>query len=335
MNEQVAKASRLGIISFSQFLISKFTLVFGLLMAGVFLFTLTGRYFFLAELACHFRFQIMLTLVATGILSVLIKRYRLACLLAFLALLAASGTLSTYLPAAQPVTASQTLKIMSFNVLVTNRNYQSVIGEIEKHAPDVVTIIEYSRTWDAQLKELKEIYPYAICEPRQHGYGAAIFSKYPLSDIQEHKLPAINIDIPFLSAVVSFEGQSIRLAALHVYSPTSQARFSFRNQQFKKVAELLGDSDMPMIVVGDFNCTPWSPFLKDFQRKTGLRDSRRGFGNQATWPNQWKALRIPIDHAFISPDVCVHDRYVGNATGSDHLPIIIEISTESAAQTKD
>ncbi len=327
MNEQVAKASRSRIIPFLQSLISKSTLVFGLLLAGVFLFTLTGRYFFLAELACHFRFQILLTLVATSILSVLIKRYRLACLLAFLALLATSGTLSTYFPAAQPMAASQTLKIMSFNVLVTNRNYQSVIGEIEKHAPDVVTIIEYSKTWEAQLKELKEIYPYAICEPRQSGYGVAIFSKYPLLDIQKHKLPAINIEIPFLSAVVSFDEQSIRLAAVHAYSPTSQARFSFRNQQFTKVAELLGDSDISTIVIGDFNCTPWSPFLKDFQRKTGLSDTRRGFGNQATWPYQWKALRIPIDHAFISPDVCVHNRYVGNATGSDHLPIILEIST--------
>lgn len=332
MNEPVANEKRSGIISFSKSIFSKFIFVFGLLTAGIYLFTLTGRFFFLAELACNFRFQIMLTLAATGILSVVVKRYRLACVLAFLTLLATSGTLSMYYPISTSTTASQTLKIMSFNVLVINRNYQAVIDEVAKHDPDVVTIIEYSKKWDAELKGLQETYPYSISNPRPHGFGVAIFSKYPLSDVQERQLPAINIDNPFLSAVVSFDEQTIRLAAVHAYSPTSRARMSFRNQQFTKVAELLGDLDMPTVVVGDFNCTPWSPYLKDFQAQTGLRDSRRGFGNQATWPTQWKIFRIPIDHAFVSPEICVHDRYVGNATGSDHLPIIVEVSTETSTR---
>jgi endonuclease/exonuclease/phosphatase (EEP) superfamily protein YafD len=332
MNEPVANEKRSGIISFSKSIFSKFIFVFGLLTAGIYLFTLTGRFFFLAELACNFRFQIMLTLAATGILSVVVKRYRLACVLAFLALLATSGTLSMYYPISKSTTASQTLKIMSFNVLVINRNYQAVIDEVAEHDPDVVTIIEYSKKWDAELKGLQETYPYSVSNPRPHGFGVAIYSKYPLSDVQERQLPAINIDNPFLSAVVSFGEQSIRLAAVHTYSPTSRARMSFRNQQFTKVAELLGDLDMPTVVVGDFNCTPWSPYLKDFQSQTGLRDSRRGFGNQATWPTQWEIFRIPIDHAFVSPEICVHDRYVGNATGSDHLPIIVEVSTETSTR---
>ncbi len=332
MNEQVANAKRSGIVSVFQSIISKCTLALGLLTAGVFLFTLTGRYFFLAELACNFRFQILLALVAIGLISVVVKRYRLAGLLAFLAFLATSGTVSTYYPVAQTAATSQTLRIMSFNVLVTNRDYQSFITEVLQQDPDVLTIIEYSKKWDDGIAEFKESYPYVVSRPRQHGFGVAIFSKYPLSDIRENKLPAINIDNPFLSAVVSFNEEVIRLAAVHAYSPTTTARLSFRNQQFERVAELLGDSNIPTVVVGDFNCTPWSPFLKDFQVKTGLRDSRRGFGNQATWPTQWKTFRIPIDHAFVSPEICVHDRYVGNATGSDHLPIILEISTEKANQ---
>ena len=328
MNEQVAKARRLEIISLSKFLISKCTLVCGLLAAGIFLFTFTGRFFFLAELACHFRFQIMLALAATAIMSLVVKRYKLASLLTFLALIATSGTLSMHYPAAQPPAASRTLKIMSFNVLVTNRNYQSTIDQIVEHNPDIVTILEYSKKWDAELQELREIYPYAVCEPRQHGFGVAIFSKYPLSDVQRLTLPTINIDNPFLTASVSFGEQSIRLATMHAYSPTTKTRLAFRNQQFTTVAEFLGHQDIPTVVIGDFNCTPWSPFLKDFQAKTGLRDSRRGFGNQATWPTQWEIFRIPIDHAFVSPHIHVHDRFVGDATGSDHLPIILEVSVE-------
>lgn len=332
MNEAVAKTKRLRIVSFSQSLISKATLVLGLLTAGVFLFTFTGRYFFLAELASHFRFQMMLSLFGIGVASTTMKRYRLASLLVLLALIATSGTLSMRYPIARPVTKLQTLKLMSFNVLFTNRNYKSVIDEIVKHNPDVVTILEYSRKWESELALLRKTHPYVANEPRQHTFGVAIYSRYPLTKIKKSKLPAINIDNPFLSTVVSFDDQSIRLAAVHAYSPTSKARLSFRNQQFKKVAELLGSSDTPTVVVGDFNCTPWSPFLKDFQKRTGLSDSRRGFGNQATWPTQSRLLRIPIDQAFVSPNICVHNRFVGGATSSDHLPIILEISTEITSQ---
>ena len=332
MYEAVAKAKRLRIIRFFQSLISKATLVLGLLTAGVFLFTFTGRYFFLAELASHFRFQMMLALFGLGVASTTMKRYRLASLLTLLALLATSGNLSMRYPIARPVTTLQTLKLMSFNVLFTNRNYQSVIDEIVKHNPDVVAILEYSKKWDAELAPLRKTHPYVVCEPRPHSFGVAIYSRYPLSKIKKSKLPAINIDNPFLSTVVSFDDQSIRLAAVHAYSPTSQARLSLRNQQFNKIAELLGSSDTPTVVLGDFNCTPWSPFLKDFQTKTGLNDSRRGFGNQGTWPTQSTLLRIPIDQAFVSPNIYVHNRFVGGATGSDHLPIILEISTETTSQ---
>ena len=159
MNEPVANEKRSGIISFSKSIFSKFIFVFGLLTAGIYLFTLTGRFFFLAELACNFRFQIMLTLAATGILSVVVKRYRLACVLAFLALLATSGTLSMYYPISKSTTASQTLKIMSFNVLVINRNYQAVIDEVAEHDPDVVTIIEYSKNGTLNSKGFRKPIP--------------------------------------------------------------------------------------------------------------------------------------------------------------------------------
>ncbi len=79
-------------------------------------------------------------------------------------------------------------------------------------------------------------------------------------------------------------------------------------------------------VMGDFNCTTWSPFLQDFLQLTNYRDSRQGFGVQASWPaDKWWA-RIPIDHAFVSKDVHVHSRVVGTPASSDHLPIIFEIS---------
>jgi endonuclease/exonuclease/phosphatase (EEP) superfamily protein YafD len=130
-------------------------------------------------------------------------------------------------------------------------------------------------------------------------------------------------------ANVTFGGQTIRLAALHVLSPTNRYRLDLRNHQFEEVAEILSRQDVPTVVMGDFNCTPWSPFLHEFLQQTQYRDSRQGFGYQATWHAKHWLLRIPIDHAFVSETVHVHSRYVGRNAGSDHLPIVFEVSTAS------
>ena len=82
----------------------------------------------------------------------------------------------------------------------------------------------------------------------------------------------------------------------------------------------------PLVLIGDFNCTPWSPAFRKLVSYSGLRDSRRGLGVQPTWPSPFGPFGIPIDHALVSKDLHVIDRSVGPQVGSDHRGIVVGLA---------
>lgn len=306
------------------YLVDWFTIV----VLAVFVFSLLGRYFFYAELLGNFRCQILLVcLMPIAVLALVMRRWIALGALVVAICWSTMGVATVYGPASQPPPGQESLRVMSFNVLVGNSEYEKVIGVIKESDPDVVSIIEYADHWHRELDRLNQQYPHQFRHPRWHGFGIAIFSKHPLSETVVHQLTKKRTDNPFLVAKVTKGKQTIRLAVLHVLSPTNEIRLKLRNQQIQEVAQLLSSQDEPTVVMGDFNCTPWSPFLSDFLKTTGYRDSRQGNGYQASWHSRYWPLRIPIDHAFVSNDVHVHDRYVGGYAGSDHFPIVFEIST--------
>lgn len=302
-------------------------LVIAVLALGLFLYSLLGRYFFFAELIGNFRCQMLFMLVPVALLALATRQRWLAAGLSIAIAWCMIGVVWILLPASQPPPGTNRLKVMSFNVLAGNSEYESVNTLIRETDPDVITFLEYADNWHAALDGLSEQYPYYIRHPRWHGFGIAMYSKFPLSDSEMLQLTKDRTDIPFLVANVNFGGQTLRLAALHVLSPTNRYRMELRNRQFSEVADYLSRSEVPTVVMGDFNCTPWSPFLSDFLGQTGYRDSRQGFGYQASWHSRYWLLRIPIDHAFVSDEIHIHDRYVGRFAGSDHFPIVFELST--------
>ena len=79
----------------------------------------------------------------------------------------------------------------------------------------------------------------------------------------------------------------------------------------------------PVIVMGDFNASPFSLMLRTFQRDTGLK--------RLTWLPSWPAHPLPlpqiaIDHVFVSKDWRLEaGPWTGRAAGSDHMPVILEL----------
>ena len=215
---------------------------------------------------------------------------------------------------------------MSFNVYAVSDRGDLVQNRIAEVDPDVIAVLEYDHNWHQRLALLQETYPHQLLAPRWHGYGIAIFSRLPLEQTEVVQLIPKVADTPMAVVRVRVGGQSLRLAAVHSLSPTNAFRFQLRNQQFKEIAQTLNDDSCPTIVMGDFNCTLASPYLQDFLSETGYRDSRQGFGYQPTWHRDIWPLQIPIDHALVSPEVVVHRRWVADEAGSDHFPIVFEVS---------
>lgn len=292
----------------------------------LFVLSLLGRYFYLCELIGNFRAYIFVMLIPCGVLLWCTKKRIRSLLFAAATLWSSIGVVTPMFPHRQPSGGEDVVKIMSFNVLGTNEQFDSVINRIREHDPDLITVLEYANRWSIALRALDADYPHQILSPRWHGFGIAIFSKRPISNSTTTQITREITDNPLLTTEVEIEGQPVQIAGLHLMSPMNRGRLEIRNQQLNEVASILAQRKIPTIVMGDFNCTPWSPFLTDFLNQTGLRDSRSGFGYQASWSAVRAFLKIPIDHAFVSPQVRIHQRQLGAFAGSDHYPLIFEVS---------
>jgi len=108
--------------------------------------------------------------------------------------------------------------------------------------------------------------------------------------------------------------------------PPGSAEYArLRNEQLHTVAAQVKASYRPVILIGDLNGTPWSPYFRDFLRASGLRNTSQGRGVQGSWPAGLPAGRIPLDHCLVSPEIRVIDRQVGPQVGSDHLPLLVDL----------
>ena len=234
---------------------------------------------------------------------------------------------SVYLPTAQRPPGPQTLRVMSFNVLGTNLDDQAIMSEVRQVSPDLLIVWEVTYVMAKRLEALRDEYPYGLDRPHyNYTLGFSVFSKHPFTHQQVAWLPERMFSCPIPSMQVEIEGYPIRVLGIHASNPIYGSTWGARNRQLEWLTELVLASDLPTIVMGDFNTTPWSPNLRRFLADTRLRDTRQGQGLHNSWHASCLWLGVPIDHIFVSSDFHVHRRWLGNAQGSDHVPVICDLS---------
>lgn len=290
-------------------------------------------YSFYAELTTHFHFQnFWLMFWLTVLLAWTPYRIWHNVMILF-TVIAASTALPTYWPLSTTEATGAKLRLMSFNVLGSNHDVTAVVAEIRRQQPDVLVLQEYTARWHEDLNSQLSEYTHRALHPRWHGFGIAIYSKLPLSQSQLVPLTRQLADIPALVAQVAVAGQSLTVVGVHTASPVSPNRMRLRNQQMFEIAELANRISGLKVIVGDYNCTPWSPYFRQLIQQTNLRDSREGFGHQGSWSAfPMVPIRIPIDHALLSPQIAVISRWNGQHSGSDHRPIVMDLQLPAGQQ---
>lgn len=225
----------------------------------------------------------------------------------------------------------ETLRLVSFNVLYLNQDREESIRFLRSTNADLIVLCECMDGWfEAVQGGLADTHPFNSTDLFPLWGGTQIFSRQPLSAATD--LPAFRA-IPaaekLLAVATRWQDETIILMGVHPASPINQQRFHSRNEMLNLIAQVGGQVQEPLIIAGDFNCTSGSPY---FLRDARLRDSRRGFGWQGSWPTFAPAfLRIPIDHVFINEHWEVLHREIGPAVGSDHSPVITELRRVSDA----
>lgn len=135
-----------------------------------------------------------------------------------------------------------------------------------------------------------------------------VFSKYPVDDLADDFVKGawrygyFRIDGPVGSYYVYL---------VHTSSPISPFNYHMRNEQLTNVADHISrhdssrESAIPVLLLGDFNVSPWSVFYGDFVQKIPQFEN---ISSRFSILFTWRLKRVPlfwshIDHVFsTAPD---------------------------------
>ena len=234
-------------------------------------------------------------------------------------------------PEAPAATAAPTIKLLSANVFFRNRSAKRLLEIIRRESPDVVVLVEYTPEWAAMVDELRAAYPHRIESPETTAYGIALFSRLALESAE----PITLGDSTAIEARVLTPSGALALIAVHLRSPITPARGRLRNRQLDELAARVERVARPVVVIGDFNLTPYSPYFTDWIARTGLTDTRRGRTLSPSWPTFLPLLAVPIDHCAVSPDITIITHRSLPAFGSDHYPILAELALAAPRSSRN
>lgn len=243
--------------------------------------------------------------------------------LVFIACLVANG--ATIVRTVRAATPSQEarggvrLKIVTVNLLWSNRQHQLLRDWLQAEAPDIVVTQETTSRWAAELVMLGPQFAHRrLPGPAD---DLAILSRHPFDMADE---AGIRTHGTLAMARLSIGQRRIDLMALHASVPTFPASRLARDAMFDDIARFARRTRHPLNVAGDFNATPWNRSMHRLVRESPLRHAP-GF-----WRPTWTAyvplwMGIPLDHVLAATECRVVDRRVGPDIGSDHRPVVATI----------
>lgn len=273
-------------------------------------------------------------LAAVVLLLALIRAWRSAIAFA-LALVALSLWVLPLVLPREAAAPGRTLRIAYANVNAWNQPSPAALGWFESTGADAVAIIECSQEWVDALRAASSAegatWPHVVVRSGDHPIaGIALLSRHPLRDAQAITSPAGRF--PMIDAVVEAPAGPVRIMVAHPVPPVGLSAVTMRDAEISWLAQRCASSSLPTVIVADFNDTPFGAAIRGFAASSGMRSAASVSGLVTTWPARvggvpWPApLRIAIDHGFVSRSIAVAALSAGPDIGSDHLPLVIDIS---------
>lgn len=282
-----------------------------------------GRLWWIFELSAHFRVQLAVALFTLAGLWAWQGRWRTTAICTACATI--NGVLLLWLlcPTGEVAAAGARLQLVSINVHTANQRSDLLLDFLRHADADVVLLMEVDDRWMDRLAPLAGEYPHRIANARDDNFGIALFSRTALTRASIVELG--HAGVPSITAMVRFDGRDILLLGTHPLPPVTSQYAELRNDQLREIAAFVRRQTSPVIVIGDLNTTPWSPFFADLLADGRLRNTSEGRGLFASWPDWMPLARIPLDHCLVTEPIRVVDKRLGPEVGSDHLPVIVWI----------
>jgi len=272
--------------------------------------------------------------IASGVLAVLLfavsRRWVLAALAMVIAVAAVAGPLQFYYP---PGSAEETRPYVAVRVVTANLRHgladAQFLIDLARANADLISVQELTLPEAQRLAQtgIGAHFPYSVLLPAEGAGGAAIWSRYPIEEL-DLKHPEVGM----ITARLRIPG--VRLdpvfANVHIGAPFANPIDEWRNSM-----EFLGHAldelsstaaGSAVIVAGDFNATP---DIENYRRllADGYADAvqQSGAGFDPTFPSdRWYPPSIPIDHVLLNGATAATSHTV-DVPGSDHRAVVLTV----------
>lgn len=222
-------------------------------------------------------------------------------------LLAHAGLIGwVLLPARLPALQREAieLELIAFNMKHDRAALAEVVRATAAAPPDLWVLIETTR--DTTLPGWEHVF-----HDEPHAIG--IWSRYPL---ERPRAEPVAGDRDQLTATVAVGRHRLPLLAVHWHTALDRSQGATADASARLAA-----AQEHLLVLGDFNSTPWSPRFRRFTAAGGLHRAD-ALGIRGTWAaDPWHMLALPIDHLLAKGEVRVAELALLPWTASDHRPL--------------
>lgn len=243
-----------------------------------------------------------------------------------------------FLPTKKGANTSVDFRVMTFNVLYSNRNYEKITNLMQNQQPDLVALQEVQPEMLAELTEnLNLIYPSSFIAPANDYGTTSILSRHPIISSTAIPLgvdrPASMVEIVLDDKVVQFISIHLQAYGIHNF-PLSEIpeavelRTVQQNTQVKLLLEKLELLTGEIQIIGcDCNSKETSSSYRLLSQEFSDASRQVGFwlGSPLS-PGETRNLSLDdIEFIFyrgaLNP---ITTRIIINKAGSDHRPLIAE-----------
>lgn len=312
-------------------------LVFGVLLAAQFGFTAAqlgsmalSRHLWVADLGNFIRPHLLAAGLVLFLAGLAVPR-RVVRLGGAAALGAACLPYLLLMPPA-PASAGPGFTVVSANVMIDNPDPRPFLALAQVAAADILVLQEVRPVWQEALIASGN-WRFESNRDLVANTDMKLMSRFPILD--ERTVFPENPDTGGRHAVrfaLSVEGRTVVVYAIHPQTPRTSRGWRQRAAYLRDLERAVKTEPpgTPVIITGDWNLPPWSPFLRDFLSATGYRSTESRW-----WPAPTRfsirfgsltSLGTPIDRIVVSPGIGLEALAVGPKYGSNHLPVAARLT---------
>jgi endonuclease/exonuclease/phosphatase (EEP) superfamily protein YafD len=230
------------------------------------------------------------------------------------------------------------LRIMTYNVLFSNQDYEGVAEVIRTYQPDLVALQEVQPRMMAELrKRLAAEYPYSLMGTRNQYGTTAVFSRYPFVD---QEVLDLGDDRPATMVTIEKEGELVTFTAVHLrayglrWVPVLQMpqaigeRTRLQNRQAEILLNALAEREGTVIIGCDCNSKETSSSYRLLQEELVNAAHSNGLFSPALPGTHPDTNLNHIDYIFYQGNLATSSSYIiQNSGGSDHHPVLAIFTT--------